>query len=112
MFVAGALLALTALTYWAAFIDLGPFKAAARFGIAAVKATLSVLVFMHARQSSGLTRLIIAVEIVWLALLIVGSLDDYDTRSWLPIPGQQPARPSAGAVPPAGRRPTTDSVAR
>jgi len=47
--VFAALLVLTALTVWIAFYDLGVLNDVAALGIAAIKATLVVLFFMHVR---------------------------------------------------------------
>ena len=88
LFVAVGLLALTAATYFAALVNLGPWNGVVALGIAALKATLIVLFFMHVRHSTGLTRLVIVLGLAWLALLIVGTLDDYWTRTWLTIPGK------------------------
>ena len=43
---------------------------------------------MHLRYSSGLTRLAVLAGILWLGILIVGAMDDYLTRGWLPVPGK------------------------
>ena len=83
-----ALLALTALTAAAALVDLGPWNTVVALGIAAVKASLVALFFMQARRSGPLTWLIIGAGLLWLGLLIVGSLDDPLTRGWLPVPGK------------------------
>ena len=40
------------------------------------------------RASHGLPRLAAAAGVVWLGFLIVGTLDDVLTRSWLAIPGK------------------------
>jgi cytochrome c oxidase subunit 4 len=86
--VFAVLMALTALTVGASLIDLGPFSTAIALAIAAAKATLIILFFMHARFSSGLTRLVIAAGLLWLGILIVGTMDDMLTRGWLPVPGK------------------------
>ncbi len=83
----GLLLALTALTYGVALADLGIWNTAAALAIASVKAVLIVLFFMHGRYSSALTRLMVVVAVAWVALLVLGTLDDYVTRSWIAIPG-------------------------
>ena len=51
------LLALTALTTGAAFVDLGAFNNVVALAIAACKATLVVLFFMHVRYSTRLIGL-------------------------------------------------------
>ncbi len=88
LLVGGALLLLTLLTYAAALVDIGVWHTAVALGIAAVKAALIGLFFMHARYSTGITRVVIAGGLVWLGILMVGTLDDVITRGWLGIPGK------------------------
>ncbi len=83
-----ALLLLTFATYEAAFINLGPWHTIVALGIAAVKAILIALFFMHARYSTGITRVVIAGGLLWLGILIIGTLDDVLTRGWPGIPGK------------------------
>jgi hypothetical protein len=33
-------------------------------------------------------RLVAVVALLWLGILIVGTLDDVITRGWLPVPGK------------------------
>lgn len=80
--VCGVLLLLTGVTVAVARIDLGPFNPIVALGIAAAKATLITLYFMHARWSGWLVWLVIAGGALWLALLIGGTLDDLLTRDW------------------------------
>jgi cytochrome c oxidase subunit 4 len=86
--ITGLLLILTALTVLAARLDLGPWNPVVAVGIAGLKAGLITLYFMHARWSSGLTWIVIAGGVVWLGLLLAGTLDDLVTRDWLPAPGK------------------------
>lgn len=83
-----ALLALTAVTVGASFLELGPLHTVVALAIAVAKAVLIILYFMHMRYSSGLTRLVLLAGLLWLGILIVGTLDDYMTRSWLGVPGK------------------------
>jgi cytochrome c oxidase subunit 4 len=85
--VGAALLMLTVVTYQVALINLGPWSTVVTLGIATSKALLIVLFFMHARYSTGLTWLVIVAAVAWLALLLVGTMDDFVTRSWLPVLG-------------------------
>jgi cytochrome c oxidase subunit IV len=80
-----ALLALTATTTAVAFIDLGPWNTVVALGIAVLKATLVVLIFMHIRWSSSLSRVVIAGGLVWLGIMFALTLADFQTRGWLPI---------------------------
>src|SRR5262245_598610 len=83
-----ALLGLTIVTIGPSYIELGPWNVILALGIAGVKATLIVLYFMHARYSASLTRLALVVAILWLGLLMVGTMDDFLTRGWLAVPGK------------------------
>jgi cytochrome c oxidase subunit 4 len=78
-----ALLVLTALTVWVAFIDLGRMNTVVALSIATFKATLVVLYFMHVRYSSNLTKLIVGASIFWFFILIALTLSDYWTRGWV-----------------------------
>jgi cytochrome c oxidase subunit 4 len=87
--VFGVLLVLTAITVAVAFQDLGPFNNVVALGIAATKATFVILIFMHARWSTRLTKMVIVSGFAWLAILIAFTLFDIGTRDWMPtIPGR------------------------
>ncbi|HTS17398.1 MAG TPA: cytochrome C oxidase subunit IV family protein [Verrucomicrobiae bacterium] len=74
------LLALTALTTFVAFFDLGPFNTVAAMTIAVVKALLVVLFFMHVRYSEHLVRVFVVAGLFWLAILITLTMSDVLTR--------------------------------
>ena len=76
-----ALLVLTAVTTWVAFIDLGPLNVVIMLAIAGVKASLVVLWFMHARYESTLTRVSIVGAVFWLLVLIAISASDVFMRA-------------------------------
>jgi cytochrome c oxidase subunit IV len=80
------LILLTALTTRAAYVDLGPFNTVVALLIAALKATLVALFFMHLKWSSHLSRLAALAALFWLAILIALSLSDYLTRNSPPPP--------------------------
>lgn len=82
------LIGLTAATVGAAFLDLGPMNNVVALGIAALKATLVGLYFMHLRWSSKLIGLTAFAGLFWLLTLIAGSLADYFTRGLLGVPGR------------------------
>ena len=84
--VFAALLVLTGLTTWAAFVNLGPLNTVVALAIAATKMTLVILFFMHVRYSGGLTRIVILAGFFWLAILIALTLSDELTRHWSPVP--------------------------
>jgi cytochrome c oxidase subunit 4 len=81
------LLALTAVTTAAAFVDMGPLGNLVAMAIASFKATLVILFFMHVRYSTKLTSLVVTAGLLWLAILIALTLTDYFTRGWLGVPG-------------------------
>ena len=83
-----ALLLLAALTTGLALVDLHGWNTVVALAIAALKASLIVLVFMRARFGPGLVGLIAVVSLVWLGILLGGTLQDVITRGWLPVPGK------------------------
>jgi cytochrome c oxidase subunit 4 len=84
-----ALLVLTALTAGVSFIPLPPAgHMVAGLSIAAIKATLVVLFFMHALNSPRLTWCVIVTAVVWILLIASLMGVDYMTRDMLPqMPG-------------------------
>ena len=82
-----ALMVLTAITVWVAFIDLGPMNTVVALGIAVTKATLVVLFFMHVKYSSKLTWLVVASGFVFLAIMLAFTMSDIVSRGWLGTPG-------------------------
>jgi len=85
--VFAALVVLTAVTTTVAFLDLGPWNTVVALGIAFTKATLVVLIFMHLKYSSRLTRVVVAGGLFWLAILLALTLSDFFTRGWLVVLG-------------------------
>ena len=83
-----ALLGLTALTILASYLDLGPFSAPVAFTIAATKALLVMLFFMHLKDSHGVLWLAAIGGFFWLGILLVLTMSDVATRGVLPIPGK------------------------
>ena len=78
--IISTLLALTGITVYAAFVDLGRFNIVVALLIATIKATLVVLIFMHAKYAPERTKLVIIAGIFWLALLLFMTLSDYFSR--------------------------------
>jgi cytochrome c oxidase subunit 4 len=77
------LLAGTALTAYAATIDLGHFNAAVALTIASTKALLVALFFMHLRGASErLIKLVVIATAFFLIILLALSMADYGTRLW------------------------------
>jgi cytochrome c oxidase subunit 4 len=82
------LLALTTLTIGVSYLDLGPFGTPVALLIAAAKATLVILFFMHLRDAPALLWLAAGGGFFWLAILIALTMSDVATRGVLPIPGK------------------------
>jgi len=79
--VFGALMGFTALTTWIAYQDLGAFNTPVALGIAALKASLVVLYFMHVRYAGKLVWLFAATGFLWLVILLALTMQDYGTRA-------------------------------
>ncbi len=80
------LIVLTGVTVGVAFADLGFMNTVMALTIAVFKATLVILYFMHVRYGSRLTWVFVGAGFFWLAILIVFTLSDVLTRSWLAVP--------------------------
>ena len=78
-----ALLIGTALTIAVAFVDLGAFNNVAMLTIAAGKALLVILFFMHVRWGTRLTSLVVASGFFWLLILFTITMSDFLTRGWI-----------------------------
>ncbi len=85
------LLALTGLTVAAAYIDMGALNIFVALGIAAVKATVVILFFMHVKYATKLTQLFVALGFCWLAILLGITSMDFASRAWI-------SEPAGGAV--------------
>jgi cytochrome c oxidase subunit IV len=79
-----ALMAGTALTVAAAFVDLGQFNFAVAMAIAAFKASLVVWYFMHVKYQSSLTKLTLSTGLFFLAILLGMMMIDYGGRAFSP----------------------------
>ena len=78
-----SLLVGTALTYYAAKLDLGVFNAAVALIIATTKALLVALFFMHLKGASEkLLKLVVISTVFFLFILLALSMADYGTRLW------------------------------
>ncbi len=82
-----ALLVLTALTFGLSFISLGVWQAPAAILIAAAKAFLVALFFMHLARQSAPARMAALVGLLMGLLLIVISTLDVATRPEHRLPG-------------------------
>jgi cytochrome c oxidase subunit IV len=82
-----ALMVGTALTVFAATVELGIFNIVVALVIATIKGTLVVLFFMHLRYSTKLTMATVVAAMFFLFLLLGLTMTDYLTRAWLTNPG-------------------------
>jgi cytochrome c oxidase subunit IV len=78
-----ALMVLTAITVAAAFVNLGALNPVIALSIAAFKAVLVILYFMHVRYSTRLTWVVVAAGVFWLGILLALTMNDYLARLWL-----------------------------
>jgi cytochrome c oxidase subunit 4 len=76
-----ALMLLLLLTIASSLIGFGGFQPLINFAIAAAKAVLVVVFFMHLQQHGGLTRIFALGGLLWLGVLFGLTLSDYLTRS-------------------------------
>jgi caa(3)-type oxidase subunit IV len=83
-----ALVGLTVLNIFLTQVDLRGWNTAVGLVIAAAQAIVSALYLMHLRWSRPVVRLVGVIALLWLAILIGGTMDDVLTRGWLPIPGK------------------------
>jgi len=84
------LMLLTILTVGLSFVpSSGIMRIVAGQTIAAVKASLVVLFFMHALRSSAQTKAVILVTVFWFVFVLMAlTFSDYFTRGMLPnLPG-------------------------
>ena len=86
LLVFAALMVLLVLTIVAAQFDLGLLSVVIALTIAACKALLIILYFMHIRYSSRLSWIFAGAGFVWLGILIVLTMSDYISRSWQAAP--------------------------
>jgi cytochrome c oxidase subunit IV len=82
------LLVLLFATIGAAYLPLGPLHLPVALLIAAAKAILIGLFFMHVYYRHHLTWVVFIASLFWLGILLALTLSDYLTRGWLAIPGK------------------------
>jgi len=83
-----ALLALTAITVGAAFLDMSFLNTPVALGIASAKALLVMYFFMELRHSSRLNWVVMGSGLVFLAIMIMLTMSDMISRGWLGVPGK------------------------
>jgi cytochrome c oxidase subunit 4 len=77
------LIAMTLLTVWLSFQELGAWHSAVGLAIATCKASLVGLFFMHVLYSGRLVWIMLGAGLFWLAILISLTMTDYLTRDLL-----------------------------
>jgi cytochrome c oxidase subunit 4 len=81
--VYGVLIALALGTTGVAYLPLGGWHTAAALAIAATKAILVLLFFMHLLWSAKLTWVVVAGAVFLLGIMLTLTFADYLTRQWL-----------------------------
>jgi cytochrome c oxidase subunit 4 len=80
------LVLLTILTVGLSFLQVSPvWHLVMGLGIALCKASLVVLVFMHALVNQRLIWIVISICILWMGILFILTLTDYFTRGMILI---------------------------
>jgi cytochrome c oxidase subunit IV len=87
----------TAITVAVAFVNLGALNFPVAITIALTKAALVILFFMHVKESSRLTKLVIGTGFFFLIVLFSLTLTDYLSRGWSTSPQTQDVQPPAQA---------------
>ncbi|MBV9354775.1 MAG: hypothetical protein JO023_04540 [Chloroflexi bacterium] len=82
------LVLLTLVSVGLALVDLHGWNGFVALVIAAIMGVVNALVFMRLRAGQPQARLVGVAALLWLSILIVGTLDDVLTRGWLPVPGK------------------------
>ncbi|HEX3869975.1 MAG TPA: cytochrome C oxidase subunit IV family protein [Pirellulales bacterium] len=80
--VFAALMVLLLVTILLAMKHLGPANTAVAMSVATLKTFLVMAYFMHLRYAAKLAWLFAAGSAFWLAILIAGTFNDYDSRDW------------------------------
>jgi cytochrome c oxidase subunit 4 len=84
----GALMALMILTAGLSRIDLGEWSTLVALAIAAIKALLVILFFMHIRyESQKMAWVFVVAGFFWLGILLALTMTDYLTRGSLGVVG-------------------------
>ena len=108
----GALMVLTAVTVGVAFLPLGRANFPVAIAIAITKATLVVLFFMHVKDSSRLTKMVVGMAFFFLGILLLLTMTDYLSRGWFASPkGSVGAGTQVTIERPSAVRPVTPAEA-
>jgi len=98
----GALIFLTVVTVAVSYVDLGPANNLVAVGVATMKAALVAVFFMHLKWDKGFHALIFVASFVFLALFIVLTLNDINTRGIVDRANMVRTLESTGVVAPGG----------
>jgi cytochrome c oxidase subunit IV len=80
--VFAALVVLTVITVWAAFMTMpDPWHDVVAMAIAVTKATLVVLFFMHAKYGTRMTKLSVISSVIFLVILLGITVADFWARN-------------------------------
>lgn len=82
------LMVMTALTVFAASVDLGWANPVVALVIATLKATTVILFFMHVKYSPRMTQVVIVSTLFFLMLLLGLTMTDYLSRGWMSYPNK------------------------
>ena len=80
--VFATLLACTALTVFAADINLGVFNPILALAIASFKGVIVILFFMHVKYQSRLIKVTVGAGFFMFLVLVTMTLSDYISRAW------------------------------
>jgi cytochrome c oxidase subunit IV len=86
--VFAVLMGLTVLTYSVAFINLHEWNLVVALAIAIVKASCVILIFMHVKYSTTLTKAVVASGFFFFLIMIFFTMNDLLTRGWSGTPGR------------------------
>jgi cytochrome c oxidase subunit 4 len=75
---------LTFVTFYVSTINLGALNIVVALAIAFTKMMLVIWFFMHVRTDNPLTKLFVFAGFFWMAILLVMTLGDYFSRTWMP----------------------------
>lgn len=84
VFIWLALSILTVVTFLVSKVDLGALNIVIALLIAAFKMSLVIWFFMHVKTDNPLTKLFVFAGFFWIAILLVLTLGDYFSRTWMP----------------------------
>lgn len=83
LMVFAALMVLTVATVGVAYFDFGALNDVIAMAIACLKATLVVLIFMHVRHSTRLTKMTVVAGFLWLVIMFALTMGDFLSRDLL-----------------------------